>query len=920
MDMRLLWAWSNSFLSCLQKGGFRAVVSLNLFLWVFALPDVAVARLHEGSAVASSLVELQWSNSLHGFEGVQYITLPRSQFPESKTSVPSQSAHAFDLDFWILPNRDLHDSGQIVPTREQREFSQASASVEWPFSETGLGALTIRQVEVSEAGELCSGENLEKLARGNSVHWSAPDFERREFERSLRVNVSPKVESSCIVLRIKFDFFPREGLGNFAMQRDSEGVFSGPVHLLFKSRPLSTILRFRDPSRQLKMSCLGCSDGEDGWTEVAFHQLQPVLHFHMMNSPERTLVFAGASIFKMESKPVSTRQAEIAADVTEMVKVFEPAMVKLFAQTGAVWKFAVRPEILIESLIIGQPGEIQLGSAYGEFGIFLDSFQRAALFREISRNFLRHALRQSSQNRFDSWSLLEERERWVRIIAEIWVTEFFPDIFKIKDLSRRFSFLPFFRDLKSGKALLNNNIFLGREESGSALDFNLINEFFSPMTGAELKFRMKSCAQEKVFELLTRSAIDVAYGLKTVQDFMSDVLKKQAADTCTVQMKEGVFPQDVVSETVRVDNLNDGVSLTRQVDNIPFSKKFLVYADKPMLRERIAVDVHDSGTEKRTFLPAPMSEQKYTYSLKLKAPRKVSVVTPIRSSSSNRLVWPRPTRFALQSIALSYDSQRDDISAKSQVSFFQEGDDWSKNVSFGYMRVYSKDQINLLFSSGVPSFFPQFASSISIQTNVMLTKESLAYLALTYDSSNVQSGPLYPEGFSFKASLRRPLSLAAYAERMPDPNAEFVFGYSIGLAPRLTWRETLTYGASDLGVDVGLRDLSAWPEGEFISKEYGLIRSEIFHTLAHNHVVPFVRTVVFQHAVLYAAHNLTFDAIEPIDAPRVGGRTAQSISAGVRLYGALMGAKNQSLSFEVSRGLSAVPNTSYSFTVGRSIN
>ena len=125
---------------------------------------------------------------------------------------------------------------------------------------------------------------------------------------------------------------------------------------------------------------------------------------------------------------------------------------------------------------------------------------------------------------------------------------------------------------------------------------------------------------------------------------------------------------------------------------------------------------------------------------------------------------------------------------------------------------------------------------------------------------------------------------------------------------------------SDQGIDVGLRDLPAWPEGEFFSKEYGLVRSEIFHTLAHNHVVPLLRTVIFQHAVLYASHVITFDSIESLEESKVGGRTAQSVSAGVRLYGALLGAKNQSLSLEVARGLSEEPKTSYSVNVGRSIN
>lgn len=894
----------------------------------FQIPSQAASAnakklLENRAELSSALVELQWSSRLHGFEGVQYVILPRSQLINAAHSSAERLAPEIALDFWALPNRDLQSHKQQILTREQHEFIQSSAAAEWPFEEKGLGAVTVRRVDMAEGGEFCSGSHAGASRWDDAVQWSSQIIERRDSERHLRVIVQPKHSSVCVALRISFEFFPREGIGNFAMQRDASGTFSGPVHLLFKPHPLPTTLRFRDRDEQLILSCVGCLEGKDGWTEVSFESLPPVLEFRRKDTPEQSVTLVGTSTLEVKEIPKGEKSASIAHAVVEMSKAFELAINKLHQKTGAVWTLKVRPRILIERLIIGQPWEVQLGPAYGEFGFFLDSFQQAALFREVSRNFLRHAFRHLPNQKMETWAHLEERERWLRIIAELWVTHFYPDISKIKTLAGRFSFLPFFRDLESGKALLNNNIFMGKEETGRGPDFSFSDEFFDPMTGSELILRMRTCMLPDDFEGLVQSAVEIAQGKSAISDFIEYVFSKRPTSECTSRLLKGIFPQDVVPESIRLDSSSDGITLTRQIDDIPASKKFFLLSGSAYVRQKIELEIEEASGVQRLRLPELTDDKKYVHTLfgrERKKPQRVSVLLPIRSSRTDRFVWPRPIKFSLQSIAMSYDSRQDDISLKSQASFFQEGDDWNKTVALGFRRAFSTNQLNFQFTSSVPSLLSQFASSLSLQSNIELTKDNPTYLTLTFDSSNARTGQLYPEGLSFQGNLRRPISLSAFTKPMTDPNQEFTFSYALGLAPRLTWRETLTYGASDLGLDVGLRDLPAWPQEEFVSREYGLVRSEIFHTLAHNEVVPLLRTVIFQHALVYAAHVLAFDALEPLEETNVGGRTAQSVSAGVRLFGALLGAKNQSLSFEVARGLSTVPKTSYSFTVGRSIN
>lgn len=872
------------------------------------------------ASAPSSLVEFQWSDDLHGFEGVQYLFFSSNQLSALSGSHGLVAPTEMDLDFWLLPNRDLKDSKEPKLNREQIEFSKTPPSIEWPHAEIGLGAVTVRQVDLSEAGHHCLSSSAWKISQNSEPRWRTQSFERRDFERHLRVNLSLREKSSCYVVRILFQFFPRDGLGNFALQSGIGGVFSGPIHLLLQSTPLPTTLRFLDRNKRVRMSCLGCVQREEDWTEVEFYGLPPVLNFSFDGKEANALMFSIPSPVTQLSSPIGEKERKYVQAVEELIELFKPSVDRVFAQTGVAWGFKLSPDVLIERLVSGQKGEIQLGPAYGEFGLFLDSYQRAALFREVARDFLRHSFQLASVGIAQSWSKLEEDERWVRLITEIWVAEFFPDILKLEKLSSKFSFLPFFKDVQSGKAFMNNDIFMGKEEQGNSPDFNLYEEFFSPMTGAELVSRLRSCAASEDFEEIKLAAVAIAHGHASIAEFQNYVATRQPKQDCIARMERGVFPQDVVSEAIRVDKKDEEITVTRQVENIPPSKQFLLYRKIAVVREKLVLDIDEAGVRRKVVLPEPQSEEKLSHSLNVKNSPKVSVVLPVRTYRADRLTWPRPVRTVLQSISMNYDSRQDDLALRSEVLFYQVGDDWERNSSIGFRRIFSQNYVNLQFSSRIPSLFDDFKSTISMQSDIELKKEYPTFLSMMLDTSAFQAGLLYPEGIGFQGWLRRPLSLSALSKRMTDPDKEFIFEYSLGLAPRFTWKETLTYGASDLGVDIGLRDLPAWPAEEFISQEYGLIRSEIFHTLAHNLVVPLMRTIIFQHAVIYASHVLAFDTLEPVQGAKVGGRAAHSISAGIRLYGALLGAKNQSLSFEVARSFSSIPKTSYSFSVGRSIN
>jgi hypothetical protein len=105
-----------------------------------------------------------------------------------------------------------------------------------------------------------------------------------------------------------------------------------------------------------------------------------------------------------------------------------------------------------------------------------------------------------------------------------------------------------------------------------------------------------------------------------------------------------------------------------------------------------------------------------------------------------------------------------------------------------------------------------------------------------------------------------------------------------------------------------------------MSKEYALVRSELRHTLTQNLNATVAKSLLFQHALLYGAHVFAFDRLRAESTASVDARVAQSLLMGFRLYGALFGAKDQAVSFEIARALTDPARTSFGFSLGKALN
>jgi hypothetical protein len=915
MDTRLLRVWSNWLL---LGWGFQSIfLFFFMALWVFL--GGAKPAFAQGNQEPMTQVRLHWNPAAKKFAGLQYLFLPMGWLrQDARTSGASSSRQeSVAVDFWILPNRDLLESTQQRLTREQREFKSAAPTIEWPFAEAGLGVLSVRNVASAASSTPCPAAQDAFADVLPKLSWLNRTFEKHNSERHLRIDIPDEQAAQCTYLRISFDFEPRPGEGNFALKDEDIGHFSGPIFPLLKRQPVLSRILFQQGKSKLVMSCAGCRSAEDGENVVDFFGLSPVLHFvPKERAAEDILRISDVTLNTGSLKASRGDDEELLRGVQLFYEALQGAFLREKKEGENFWQVQLHSRALLERLVIEQVGEIQLHSSYGNVNPLLTSYHRAALFRALARDFLRTVL---ARKPAPEWKVQGENEIVARVLAEIWLQTAFPKLNNLKELSDRFDFLPFFRAIQQGNAFLNNSVFVGSEERPGDLDFSIFHEFFAPLSGADLLLRVKSCAASGDFDALQQLAVDAAQGKVPVHDFKAHLKALKPVAGCRTPMRVGLLPDFFPEENIQIVEDNRKLILKRKVIETPPTFEFFFSGNKKLPRETLKIAVSDGKEgERELVLPSQDSDEEI-----VDLPDAVSaaqVVPPHPGVSSERLAWPRPLRTVLQALSLNYDSRRTDLVLRSQLQTTQTGDEWGRALTLGYRREFSQNNIDLQFLTRLPSIVPETLASFVIAATSRIQSAPPTFVATSYAMERGRGSVLYPEGMGLRLWLRRPLSLAALNEKMADPGQEWIFHFNTGLAPRLTWSEIISYGSSETEVDVGLRSVPAWPTEEYKSKEYALVRSELRHTLTQNLNASLAKSLLFQHALIYGAHVFAFDRLRAESTARVDARVAQSLLMGFRLYGALFGAKDQAVSFELARALSDPARTSFGFSLGKALN
>lgn len=833
----------------------------------------------------------------------------------------SSELGAYD-DFWLLPNRDLEGlaKGEGL-TREQMEFSRDSAESEWPFDESGLGAIVVSGVGIAHSSQKCPDGAEQLLTQSERFDFKTSGFEFLQSERVLRIRHSTvdkeATSGGCRLLRIRYVFHPRLGMGNFSQREDGASVFSGPIFPVWKEKPISVRLEIENNSRQNKISCSFCKTSTGNVSVLEYETLPPPLHMSAEKSQQR-LKFVNLLPDEQSQELLSSSSfSEFSATLDDFTDFVRLALAAERKKSSNAWRLDVSRGLLIERLVIEQAGEIQLHTSFGQVTPILSSYHKAALFRALARSFARHLL--SDPLNKQSWLTLRKNEKIARIIAELWLHEAFPKLSALRDLSERYSFIPFFRAIQQGNAFLNNQVFVGGEESGSGLDYDIYDDFLAPLKGAELVERMDFCLPTEIRNKIREAAVDVAKGKANARDFGRFLSEHQPSIGCKVKMETGVIPAWTVEEKIEIRNVSDSrLQLARKISGRERTRDFL-FAEELLGRDSLQVRL---GIGQERFVHSLFNAEG-AGEIVLDLPDTTAiaeVLPPHRAVSAERLRYPRPIKTVLQALALNYDSRRSDATLKSQIQTTQAGDDWGRALSLGLRREYSQSFLDLQFSTRVPSFFENARAELSLSSTTRFVRSPPSFLTVSQALQTGAGSLLYPEGIGLRLWLRRPMTLSAFREVMPDPNQEWLLTAAVSLAPRLTWSQSVGYALSDNPVDAGLRNIPAWPAQSFKSLEYVYIRSEVRHTLTQNLNASIARSILFQHAMVYGAHVLAVDDLQAVRQGAVNARTAQSVVAGVRLLGSLFGAKDQSMGFEVARALSEPARNSFGFSVGKAVN
>jgi hypothetical protein len=881
---------------------------LQMIFCLFMLPAM-------GLGASFSAGSLSWDAQTQSFSGRFLYALPDA------AESPTQNS-AFD-EFWLLPNRDLaRQEGSLDLSRELREFRTARTEDEWPFPESGLGALVIAAVATGKAYGHCP-DTEEKLKTAIAqIKFADTGFQFTDDERVLRVAKPVHVinfkdhsvnRNRCRFIKISFDFYPRLANGNFALRVDGGAVFSGPVYPVWRELPLKTSLRVESTGVADVISCASCKPLAKNDAGVMFTGLPPPIYILRTDPPDFVIFKNLKTVNVSEGGQDLKELGALQETLSEFGDAFAPAI-----QAAPEWQLKISRGLPIERLLLEQLDEIQLHASFGQVNPLLGRYHKAALFRALGRSFARHLLRKDSAE--SEWARIRRNETTARILAELWLRNWFPNLFTLKNISDRFSFIPFFRAVQQGSAFVNNSVFIGGEEGAGNLDYSVIEDFLSPFKGADLLSRMNDCLEADQQRDLQSAAADVQKARRTAGEFQTFLASMKPKSDCISKMETGIIPAWVPEEKIEIHEGTKGrLVLSREYLRSSLSNDFFFGRVSETEHQKLRIQLAQREKQKEIVLLSTAKSKTQETELP-QGTESAAVLFPHRAVSQDRLQFPRPLRTVLQAFALNYDSRRSDFTMRSQFQTNQVGDDWGRTLTLGLRREYSSNFFDFQMSSRIPSLIRATNTTVSLSSNTRLVEAPPSFLAVSYNVDYGGGSLLYPEGIGLRITLRRPLTLSAFREDIREPQQEWQLTSAVPLAARLTWIENITYARSDSDVDAGLRSVPGWPASTFQSREYVVLRSELRNTVTQNLNASLAQSILFQHALFYAAHVL---AVDDLDAERTGSvnaRTAQSVLTGVRFLGAFFGAKDQSLGFEVARVLSRPVFTSVGFFIGKSLN
>lgn len=777
----------------------------------------------------------------------------------------------------------------------------------------------------------------ELLMRQSAPTWSRPaKVAYNASETLLRLTVAgtagnvkevPKSASGCHAVVLEFRFSPPFLYGNFGVHHPEEMHFSGPFFPVAKETLYDTQVMFR---KTPPLACAGCQNTSSGGL-VAFKGLPPPTHFV---SPKPAIALTDVSGFRLALLGFGNEyfQEEIFS-LAHKALIETPLLGKwrhLGAQAPVV---AIAADMLIKNIVQWQPGEIQLGRGFLKVTPLFRKYHEAAFLRA----FFQETTFQILSREMPPANIKDQRRllTLARFMAEIRLKDWFSSLTEIRDWSQSLRFLPFFRDIIEGKALVNNEVFLGREESPTAFDTAPASLMFPTFSGAEMASRIEWCLGKEILVTLQAHARSVYAGVLPARTLLEFFLA-QKSERCG-EAWQRFLEMRSTSESVSVDPMiasdqkGHSLQVSRSSADLKTPRLFQL-GEEDRVFDVLEIRTLDSQTGKSTAdLWSSGDTLKVVTIDPIGNDLTTTVEGPTTDTNSDRHIYPRRFEFLVTGIKVTYGTQQNSLDLSQGTQWRIRGDDFSRKFDLQLRKEANRYFVSGLFGGNfnrslgeltaneddspehtfyVPRDFP---FTLGIVTE--FGRQPEMWIVGSIGASALSSSLLAPSGTATQLSVRQSVMRPRGKERALSLEASYAL--SLPMARLVTIVSKVRVGQSTEPLKLG--GAFAVPGHEpdaLVAHEYGAFRSEVRWAAAHDLSVSVAGSVLFDSVIVYAAHNSAVD-LRSASPKALNVDSIQSMEAGVRFYGAVFGAKNQSVSFDLARGLDSRPRNVFSLTIGR---
>lgn len=872
-----------------------------LFLAIFSTGFAR--RVQASPALPTAQGTMQWLPKLKTFAGEMAFELRQ---PHTET------------EFALYPNRYL--SASLSSDRQSVEaYTESQPLWERTFLRQ-RAALILRkaQLRTLDAADCRNGNLLQaRIHREESTNLK---FDGTETVVTVSGNSRPISASQCLIVHFEFQFSPQNAAGNFGIVSPTEMRFAGPIFPF----PMKHLYKSEVTFAEGNVLCADCETLSNK-TVLRFQSFPSPLHF--LNEP------ASLSFREINSVQLTFLDGGDKDLVSTIENIVRNKLLQLpFFQKGIHQKkMYVVKDALVHNVVSRQFGEIELGTGFFKISPLFRGYHIAA----FERAFLTEFFLQEFQSQKPATTSSELREIYTlsRWLAELQVRDNFESIDTVKNISSFLSFIPIFNDIVKGKALVNNLVYLGLEEGENPTDTLPFHAVFPTFSGRELEERAQWCLGDQL-EKMKKQVTEVFSGNIPFYDFKQN-LESVSSPLCGSLWKNFLKQRtqdEVVEVNAQVRNPKASSFTLNRYPVADSQQRLFAQKDVQPIHDKLILEVRDSKKPEVVIAQKTSEQSTDSETVVVKLPEdsvRAQVKGPSTDPSTDRHVYPRPIKFLLTGIDIQYDSRTDSIEGTQGVEWRIEGDKYGRSLAV--VLKHEKSRFFLIPSiggklplapSGSSLFFEENTSVQKIEPNIpmrlgietVLTKPQELWVVASTGYSQRSFSILAPEGFEMGVTLSR--NLLKRDESKHGYKTEGSLTFFKPLATLTTLSSTFRIGAASELVDVASDYTPGAPANSLLSKNYASSNLELQGVLAHDLKRSVFDVIVLEHVVFYGAHNLAID-LRRFGTVAAQYKNSQSIQTGIRLFGSFFGSNNQSLSFNLSRGLDKNPQNVYSIGLGR---